>query len=313
MRSICLAAVTALAALGAPLGAQQVADTAFNPPIGRASFARGAGPVVLLDEAHHNFHTVAGRYRPFVTLLERDGYVVRPGRAPFTRASLADARVLVIANAIHESNAQGRWSLPNPSAFTDAEIAAVRDWVRDGGSLLLIADHMPFAGAAERLALAFGAVFGNGFAADSALDTGAMRFRRGDGSLGRHAITDGRAPGERVDSVTTFTGQAFRLTRGGTPLITLGAGTTLLLPVTAWVFSDSTPRVRADGLLQGAALEVGNGRVVLLGEAAMLSAQLAGPQRRPMGMNDPAAAQNAQFALNVMHWLTRAAPPPRRE
>ena len=302
-----------LALLPATLCAQQVADTTFRPPIARPSFARGAGPVVLLDEAHHNFHTVAGRYRPFVSLLERDGYVVRPGRAPFTRASLAEARVLVIANAVHESSAQGRWALPNPSAFTDAEIAVVSDWVRDGGSLLLIADHMPFAGAAEKLALEFGAVFGNGFATDSALDTGAMRFRRSDGSLGTHPITDGRTPGERVDSVTTFTGQAFRLTRGGTPLITLGAGTTLLLPVTAWVFSDSTPRVRADGLLQGAALEVGRGRVVLLGEAAMLSAQLAGPQRRPMGMNDPAAGQNAQLALNLMHWLTRAAPPPRRE
>lgn len=297
----------------AVLGAQQVADTSFHPPIVRPSYARGAGPVVLLDEAHHNFHTVTGRYRPLVALLERDGYVVRPGRAPFTRTSLANARVLVIANAIHETNARGRWTLPNPSAFTDAEIAAVSEWVRDGGSLLLIADHMPFAGAAEKLALAFGAVFGNGFAADSTLDTGALRFRRGDGSLGTHPITDGRTPGDRVDSVTTFTGQAFRLTRGGAPLITLGAGTTLLLPVTAWVFSDSTPRVRADGLLQGAALEVGRGRVVLLGEAAMLSAQLAGPQRRPMGMNDPAAAQNAQFALNVMRWLTRAAPPPPRE
>lgn len=297
----------------AVLGAQQVADTSFHPPIARPSYARGAGPVVLLDEAHHNFHTVTGRYRPLVALLERDGYVVRPGRAPFTRTSLANARVLVIANAIHETNARGRWTLPNPSAFTDAEIAAVSEWVRDGGSLLLIADHMPFAGAAEKLALAFGAVFGNGFAADSTLDTGALRFRRGDGSLGTHPITDGRTPGDRVDSVTTFTGQAFRLTRGGAPLITLGAGTTLLLPVTAWVFSDSTPRVRADGLLQGAALEVGRGRVVLLGEAAMLSAQLAGPQRRPMGMNDPAAAQNAQFALNVMRWLTRAAPPPPRE
>lgn len=313
MRSICLAAVTGLAALGAPLCAQQVADTTFRPPIASPAYPSGRGPLVVLDEAHHNFHTIAGRYRPFVSLLERDGYVVRPGRAPFTRASLADARVLVIANAIHESNAHGRWTLPNPSAFTDAEIAAVSGWVRDGGALLLIADHMPFAGAAEKLALEFGAVFGNGFAADSTLDTGAMRFRRADGSLGAHPITDGRARADRVDSVTTFTGQAFRLTRGGTPLITLRAGTTLLLPVTAWVFSDSTPRVRADGLLQGAALEAGRGRVVLLGEAAMLSAQLAGPQRRPMGMNDPAAAQNAQFALNVMRWLTRAGPPPPRE
>lgn len=292
--------------LPAALTAQQVADTSFNPPIASPAHARGAGPVVVLDEAHHNFHTVAGRYRPWVMLMERDGFTVRANRAPFTRQSLAGARVLVIANALNAVNAPNRWRLPNPSAFTDDEIVEVREWVREGGALLLIADHMPFAGAAEKLALEFGAVFGNGYAADSALDTGAMRFRRGDGSLAAHPITDGRSPAERVDSVTTFTGSAFRLLGGGTPLITLRAKTTLLLPVTAWVFSDSTPRVRSDGLLQGAALEFGRGRVVFLAEAAMLSAQLGGPQRQPMGMNDPVAAQNPQFALNVMRWLSRS-------
>jgi hypothetical protein len=287
-----------------PAAAQQVADTAFRPPIAAPAYAAGRGPLVLLDEAHVNFHTVEGRYKPFVMLLERDGYLVRPNRATFTRAALQPARVLVIANAANRRNEQN-WDLPNPSAFTDDEIAAVRDWVRDGGSLLLIADHMPFAGAAEQLALEFGAVFGNGFAADSALRTGAMRFRRSDRSLGRHPVFEGRSARERVDSVTTFTGQAFRLTGPGTPLITLGKNTTLLLPSVAWVFSDSTPRVRSDGMLQGAAMEFGRGRVVLLGEAAMLSAQLAGQQRQPMGMNHPMAGQNAQFALNVVRWLAR--------
>lgn len=290
--------------LPALLGAQQVADTTYRPPIPSPAYATGRGPLVYLDEAHTNFHTVDGRYRPFVMLLERDGYVVRPNRSRFTRTTLDDARVLVIANALHESNAR-RWNLPNPSAFTDEEIGAVREWVRDGGSLLLIADHMPFAGAAEKLALEFGAAFGNGFAADSVLRTGAVLFRRADGLLAGHPITDGRNRAERIDSVTTFTGQAFRLVGPGTPLFTLPSNTTLLLPSAAWVFSDSTARIPADGLLQGAAIEFGRGRVVLLGEAAMLSAQVAGAQRTPMGMNSPGANQNAQFALNVMRWLSR--------
>ncbi len=284
--------------------AQQVADTTYRPAIAAPAFAARSGPLVLLDEAHVNFHTVSGRYLPFVKLLERDGFVVRPNRAPFSRATLDSARVLVVANALAKVN-DNNWRLPNPSAFTDAEIAAVREWVRGGGSLLLVADHMPFGGAAEKLAMEFGVVFGNGFAADSALNTGAMRFRRSDNSLPAHPVFRGRSAAERVDSVTTFTGQAFRLTLGGEPLIVLGKGTTLLLPVVAWQFSDSTPRIRADGMLQGAALEFGNGRVVMLGEAAMLSAQVAGPQRSPMGMNHPAAGQNAQFALNLMRWLVR--------
>jgi hypothetical protein len=37
----------------------------------------------------------------------------------------------------------------------------------------------------------------------------------------------------------------------------------------------------------------------------MFSAQVQGPNRLPMGMNDPAAPQNPQFLLNVLHWLSR--------
>jgi hypothetical protein len=51
-------------------------------------------------------------------------------------------------------------------------------------------------------------------------------------------------------------------------------------------------------------MRVGKGRVAAFGEAAMFSAQVAGQARRPMGFNNPEAAQNAQFVINVMHWLT---------
>lgn len=286
------------------LDAQQVADTAFQPAVGAPQFAAGRGPVVLLDEAHVNFHTLDGRYRSFGLLLERDGFVVRPNRAPFARATLDSARVLVIANALARQNEQ-EWRLPNPSAFTPEEIRVVRDWVHAGGSLFLIADHMPFPGAAEDLAAEFGVYMTNGYARDSTGSTGQMRFRRADGTLGAHPVISGRNARERIDSLTSFTGQAFRARDGATPLMTLPAKTVNLLPVVAWQFSDSTPHFRADGMLQGAALEFGRGRVVVLGEAAMLSAQLAGPQRQPMGMNHPVAAQNPQFALNVVRWLAR--------
>jgi hypothetical protein len=49
---------------------------------------------------------------------------------------------------------------------------------------------------------------------------------------------------------------------------------------------------------------VGRGRVAFFGEAAMFSAQVAGREKRPMGMNAPLAEQNAQFALNTLHWLS---------
>src|SRR5688572_2607306 len=77
----------------------QVADETFNPPIRNPGYPEGRGPRVVLDEAHANFHTVEGRYGPFVRLLRRDGFVVEPHREKFTADNLSATRILVIANA----------------------------------------------------------------------------------------------------------------------------------------------------------------------------------------------------------------------
>jgi hypothetical protein len=65
----------------------------------------------------------------------------------------------------------------------------------------------------------------------------------------------------------------------------------------------STP---ATGRAQGIAMTVGNGRVVVLGEAALLSAQVLrydDGREMKFGMNVP-ATDDRQFALNVLHWLS---------
>ncbi|MGA9117646.1 MAG: DUF4350 domain-containing protein [Bacteroidota bacterium] len=283
--------------------AQQVADTLFTPHIGTPAFAEGTGPVVLIDEGHYNFHTMSGRYLAFARLLQRDGYVVKPHQGRFTRAALDGAAILVVSNALARENEE-EWNLPTPSAFDSAEIAAVREWVKEGGSLWLIADHMPFPGAAGLLAAEFGILMGNGFALDAGTENGRMRFARSDGSLADHPVTRGRNPSETIDSVISFTGQAFRLEGAGEPLMTLSRNAVLSLPQVAWQFSKLTPSVSASGMLQGALVRFGRGRVAVFGEAAMFSAQLAGPQRSPAGMNDPRAPQNARFLLNVIHWLS---------
>jgi len=56
---------------------------------------------------------------------------------------------------------------------------------------------------------------------------------------------------------------------------------------------------------------VGKGRAAFFGEAAMFSAQVAGPNRRPMGMNAPGAEQNFQLVLNLMHWLAERTERPK--
>jgi hypothetical protein len=103
-----------------------------------------------VDEAHHEFHTASGRYRPFAGLLRSDGAEVVPGRTSFTRKALHGVDVLVIANALGDP----RMDHPDAarSAFTPEECHVVADWVRAGGGLLLIADHAPMGAAASRLA-----------------------------------------------------------------------------------------------------------------------------------------------------------------
>ncbi len=294
--------LVAVLVLSAGSQAQQVADTLFSPTVGTPAYARGSGPTIFIDEGHHNFHTMEGRYLAFARLLQKDGYVVKPHLGRFAPGGLVGARILVISNALAAEN-EDDWNLPTPSAFDSAEIATVRNWVNDGGSLLLIADHMPFPGAAGSLAAEFGVLMGNGFAFHAGSEDGRMRFGRSDGSLADHPITRGRNSSERVDSVIAFTGQAFRLEGGGGALMRLGRDVVLLMPEVAWQFSKLTPSISASGMLQGAAIQFGKGRVAVFGEAAMFSAQVAGPNRVPAGMNDPKAPQNAQFLLNVVHWL----------
>jgi hypothetical protein len=101
--------------------AQQIADASYLPVISNPAYSSGAGPVVFIDEGHHNFHTKDGRYTTFAKLLERDGYQVNAFKTVFEEDALAIGKVLVISNALNEINV-GRWILPTPSAFSDNEI-----------------------------------------------------------------------------------------------------------------------------------------------------------------------------------------------
>ncbi len=75
-----------------------------------------------------------------------------------------------------------------------------------------------------------------------------------------------------------------------------------LQPDTAWRFNTATPRKTLEGFHQGALLDFGKGKVAVFGEAAMFTAQIVNGGM-PVGFNSPDAPQNAQFILNVIHWL----------
>lgn len=280
--------------------AQQLADTAYNPEIRNPAYPAGEGPVVFIDNGHYNFHTMNGRYEAFADLLERDGYLVREFNGAFTGSALAGGKILVISNALSEH--AETWVIPDPSAFSMPEIDEVKKWVFEGGSLFLIADHMPFAGASEELAKAFGFGFTNGFVFDT-LFNGTAYFNIKEKTLIESTITKGRDTTESVDEIVSFTGQAFTIPEDASPILMFDGKYVNLLPDTAWVFDENTKRIDADGWSQGAYRKFGNGRIVVFGEAAMFTAQLAGPERIEVGMNSEIAPQNHQLLLNIIHWL----------
>ena len=46
------------------------------------------------------------------------------------------------------------------------------------------------------------------------------------------------------------------------------------------------------------------GGVAVFGEAAIFTAQVAGPQKTKIGFNAPDAPKNKAFVLNVVRWLS---------
>lgn len=283
------------------LFSQQIADTTYNPIIQKPEYLKGTGPIIYIDEGHHNFHTKNGRFRPFSNLLTRDGYNVIAYKGKFKKKELAPGKILVIANALNELNVEN-WALPNPSAFTKSEIEVIENWVLTGGSLFLIADHMPCPGAAEDLAAVFGFKFTNGFVFDRN-SKGTAYFKLKDKTLTESIITKGRDSTESVVQIATFTGQAFKIPNDATPLLTFDNKYENFLPDTAWVFNDKTYKHDVQGWSQGAYKNYGKGKVVVFGEAGMFTAQMTGTDERKFGMNSKEAAENYQLLLNIIHWL----------
>jgi hypothetical protein len=281
----------------------QRVDGSFHPTVDRPRYTEHH-PTICFDEGHYNAHTATGRYRPLARLLEADGYRVHRHRGRFTSQSLQACHVLVVANAAGGDRFKiGPINLPvkrggerGDPAFKADEIALVRQWVSAGGNLLLVADHAPFGQSAGALAAAFGVRMMGGFVevprkSSAHGGPGQALFTPANGLLPPHPINSG------LDRVMTFTGQS--LTGAGEPILQLPADAVEFVPP-----GPVLKPVSAANHRQGVSLSRDRGRVVVLGEAGMLSAQI-DDQGEPMGMNAK-GNDNQAFALNLFHWLSRA-------
>jgi hypothetical protein len=280
--------------------AQQIVDPEFKPVVDQPAFTRSF-PRVLFDEGHNNTLTRMGRYKPFADLIVLDGYQVVIGRKIFHKDALDTFKLIIIANPLGAEDSDDPGA--DQPAFADNEADLVRDWVKAGGSLLLIADHAPFGSAAEILAKRFGVEMNKRVVHDpanqekDAASTGWISFSRDNKLLLDHPITAGRTDTEKVNRVFTFGGQSLKGPDGSWTFLKLADTAKESMP------SEPDKEVSAAGFAQGIALKFGKGRVVVLGDPQMLSAQVTGREKTPMGINSP-GTDNKQLALNIMHWLS---------
>jgi len=325
-------------------------DTKYRFPNVDPAYQVGGGPRVCVDEAHFNYHTAPGLFQPFAELLRGDGYRVTRFRSRFTGDALRNCEILLIANAQAEANTIGfgspksNWAYPHSSALTSEEIREVILWIRGGGALLLIADHAPLPAAVSDLALLLGVHMLDGYALASAeekTDTIAFGTVREEtwrkairllgepadvdlnaryqpvfanpGTLAAHPVVEGRNPGERLEWVVAWGGQAFIASSDWSPITVYGPNAVSVAPLALNFVNaewNDGPLFSVNGWLHGATRELDQGRAVILGEGGMCTAQfddldgeIEGPLV-PYGINAPQAPQNAQFCLNVVHWLS---------
>jgi hypothetical protein len=283
------------------------------------TFQGGNGPVVAIDEAHKNTHTAGSPpFRGLVQLLQADGYRVRPIADAISDSSLAGVDVLLISQP-------GGWEGQDAS-LNDREVDRLLRWIKDGGSFLLILDHLPAPQNANRLTRALGvSEWENGYTMVAPSDSapianiifwradslpaaahrvgptgpaGGAGYQGRDAVLSNHPVTNGLGPHQHVRRVVTFVGSAFRPPAGSDVLLTLPADAMsfapAIVPNQVPRIDSATPRSAVGGWAQGAVMKMGRGRVALFGETGLFSG---GP-----------AGDNRIFILNVLHWLSGTLP-----
>lgn len=309
-------------------------DFYYSPAVPAGSYQAGTGPRILVDSSHSNASTLGllGRFAGFGALAEADGYVVEDSPHRFDTGAFDEqidgARLLVMVNP----------GVP----ILAPEFQRVIDFVEGGGALLFVIDHHPFpsnvSDAAALLGIEFVSSVGEaeiyGVRVDPTVCApsppgcriGNVVFARdplsdAEGTLFDRATIIGRSPAERVDQTRIFAGSAFRLLPTA-PSIGVHRVVAQYPDLARFTTIGGAGTPPASGYLHAMEIEIGQGRVFVASEAAMLTAQIRGlthlldedgepvvdenedpifvPWGR-LGINSEPG--NEQLVLNVIRWL----------
>lgn len=308
--------VALLLLAGAVFVAWRLRTPAESPPYGGTITAPvwpSDGPPVLVDDAHWNHGTADGRLRAFSGLLTADGYRVLPGANGTRAETLVDARVSVVVNPLGILGVARTWTdraglgglaFVDDDALIGQEIETTLQWIENGGSLLLVADPAPYARGSRGLAQRLGVSMRGQLVVDvghaEAASPSWLVFSRETDLLGAHPILDGTANLPPVNRVVAFGAQALAAPEDASPLLRLS-------PSAAEVRRDGDPPTEGQpvaGLAIAVALERGRGRVVVLGDSHLITADVVQAGVPSSGLGWP-GSHNERFTRAVMRWLAR--------
>lgn len=260
-------------------------------------------PKVLFDEAHKNHHKIGTTYQPFATLITNDGCSVTSTKEPVNNAVLTNTDIYIIATAM------GKEDPGDKPPFTQNEADLIEQWVKDGGSLLLITEHFPFGLAMLPVLSKFGVEVHNGYTEDTLLNNQEVRdallFTKSKGNLNPvHPILN------KIERLNTFTGSSVKGDSTWTELLifTPNAQNFNVKVDVKREGGDITTSVEyadfysAKDYSQGICKQYGKGKIVVLAESAFLTAQI-DKNGNKYGMNSP-DEDNKQFVLNLIRWLS---------
>lgn len=202
--------------------------------------------------------------------------------------------------------------------FQSQECTHLINWIKNGGSLLLIIDNYYSSSASKNVTDLLGVKVGGGVVTDSKnYDKASMRrenllFSKENNLLAEHIILKGKDKNESVSTVSSFSGTSLKsINNEYSNLLKFSEYAKESKPDSTWttgkgLFKQTYVRfvdpVSVAGLSQALAFELGKGRVVFLGDGNMLTALVVEGQKQGMNAGNN---HNKQFALNIMHWLSR--------
>lgn|SRR5690606_9903497 len=284
-------------------GGQTVSDPDFKVKLTYPLYPHKNGPLLLYDQYHYNAFSLSGQYKGFADVVEAEGYRLRAYKAAIERDVLSQAKVFVTVNALSHPSL---WDLPNTSVYREEEIEALYRWVHDeGGSLLIITDQMPSAGAVGSLAARFGFNLINGFT--HRVDGQPELFTREIGNLLPSPVTDRK--GRQVHQLRLWGGSGFIPPEDAEVFAVLDAAYRIYLPSkieeTETGIRNDMPYIIGTQLANGALLECGKGRVCIFADASSFTALLKGINSRKVGMNHPDGKDHVFLLLNVLEWLSQ--------